>query len=124
MTRLPDRFIEDRALRDAARAVLTNDIARLRAALNEQGVAGRVSSSVGSTVSQRVRRGASDLLDQAKTQASDHIGVLTVLVGAILLWFARAPIIEWFATIDEDDTDPQEPGADAADPAAPDGAPS
>lgn len=121
MTRLPDRFIEDRALRDAARAVLTDDIARLRATLNEQGVAGRVSSSVGSTISERVRRGAGDLLDQAKMQAGDHIGVLAVLVGAILLWFARGPIIDWFATISDDDTDPQEPGTDAADPAATDG---
>jgi hypothetical protein len=123
MTRLPDRFIEDRALRDAARAVLTDDIARLRATLSEQGVAGRVSSSVGATISGRVRRGASDLLDQAKTQAGDHVGVLALLVGAIVLWFARGPIIDWFSTLDDDDTDLQEPGADAADPAAPDGDP-
>lgn len=128
MTRLPDRFIEDRALRDAARAVLTDDIARLRATLSEQGVAGRVSSSVGATISGRVRRGASDLLDQAKAQAGDHVGVLALLVGAIVLWFARGPIIDWIATLDDDDADLQEPGTEtadpaAADPAAPDGDP-
>jgi hypothetical protein len=138
MTRLPDRFIEDRALRDAARAVLTDDIERLRANLSEEGIASRVSSGVTTTVSGRIRAGASDLLDHAKAQAGDYKGVLALLIGAIILWFARGPILEWFDALDDvgaeddgasddgpsDDTHPQEPGAPAAqDPADPDGAP-
>ncbi|MEE4317927.1 MAG: hypothetical protein V2I74_13190 [Erythrobacter sp.] len=98
MTDLPARYLEDRALRDAARAVLDEDIARLRASLAEQGVASRVSSSVGSTVSSRIRAGANDVLEQAKQRASDNPGVLAVLIGAILLWLMRAPIL---ALIDE-----------------------
>ncbi|MBI1401591.1 MAG: hypothetical protein GC147_00060 [Porphyrobacter sp.] len=100
MTRLPQRFIEDRALRDAARAVLEEDIARIRASLGEQGVASRVSSSVTGSISTRIKDGASDVLEQAKRQASDHAGVLAVLVGAILLWLMRGPLL---ALIDEED---------------------
>ncbi|RNJ62929.1 MAG: hypothetical protein EDM03_00305 [Porphyrobacter sp. IPPAS B-1204] len=95
MTRLPQRFIEDRALRDAARAVLTEDIERLRASLEEQGIASRVSSGVSTTISSRIRTGARDVLAQAKAQAGDHKGVLAVLIGAIILWFAREPILDW-----------------------------
>jgi hypothetical protein len=103
MTRLPDRFIEDRALRDATRAVLTEDIERLRATLGEQGIASRVSSGVGSTISDRVKAGASDLLEQARVQAGDHKGVLALLIGAIILFLARGPILDWFETLDAED---------------------
>lgn len=117
MTRLPQRFIEDRALRDAARAVLAEDIARLRAALDEEGIASRVSSGVTATVSDRVRAGARDVLAQARAQAGDHKGVLALLVGAIVLWFARGPILDWIAALDEDDDDQEH--SEAAAPAAP-----
>ena len=97
MTRLPVRFLEDRALRDAARAVLAEDIERLQGNLGEQGIASRVSSGVTSSISTRIRTGARDVLDQVTTQAGDKRGVLALLVGAIILWFARAPILAWFA---------------------------
>ena len=51
MSQLPARFIEDRDLRDKARAVLTDDIDRLRGALEEEGIGSRVSSCVTSTIS-------------------------------------------------------------------------
>lgn len=118
MNRLPDRFIEDRKLRDAARAVLTEDIERLRATLSEQGIAGRVSSGVGSTISGRIRTGARDALAQVKTQAGDHKGVLTLLVGAIILWFARGPIRDWIDEFNNDTND----NPDDSDAASPDAA--
>lgn len=108
MTALPPRFIEDRALRDAARAVLEEDIARLRASLGEQGVASRVSSSVSTTVTSRIRDGAADVLDQARQRASDNPGVLAVLIGAILLWVMRGPILDLVEGLMESD----ETGAD------------
>lgn len=107
MTDLPDRFIEDRALRDAARAVLTDDIERLRAHLEEQGIASRVSSSVGSTISGRIQSGARDVLAQARAQAGDHQGVLAILIGAIMLWFARGPILDWLDELGADKHDDQ-----------------
>jgi len=102
MTRLPDRFVEYRALRDAACAVLTDDIERQRASLGEQGIASRVSSGVTSTISARIRTGARDVLDEARVQAGDHKGVLALLVGAIILWFARGPILDWIVDFVDD----------------------
>jgi hypothetical protein len=106
---LPDRLIEDRKLRDAARAVLTEDIDRLRGQLAEQGIASRVSSGVKSTVSGRVQAGARDVLAQARAQADDHKGVLALLVAAIILFLARGPILDWIEQFadTEDDTDPE-----------------
>jgi hypothetical protein len=115
MSHLPPQFIVDRALRDAARAVLTDDIERLRANLSEEGIASRVSSGVTSTISGRIRTGARDVLAQAKAQAGDHKGVLAVLLGAILLWIARGPILDW---IDEFDTTEDEDNDDTASPDA------
>jgi hypothetical protein len=100
MTRLPASFIEDRALRDAARAVLTEDIERLRASLNEEGLTSRVSSGVTTTISSRIRTGARDVLAQAKAQAADNKGVLAVLIGAIILFLARGPILDWIEELD------------------------
>lgn len=103
MTRLPASFIEDRALRDAARAVLSEDIARLRASLSEEGIASRVSSGVTTTVSSRIRSGARDVLAQARAQAADNKGVLAVLCGAIILFLARGPILDWIDELGADE---------------------
>jgi hypothetical protein len=112
MTRLPDRFVEDRALRDAARGVLAEDIDRLRTSLGEEGIASRVSTGVSSTITARVRTGARDVLAQAKAQAGDHQGVIAVLLGALILWLARGPILDWieeFTASDDNDIDPAAP---------------
>lgn len=119
MTQLPARFIEDRRMRDAARAVLAEDIERLQGSLEEEGIASRVSSGVTSTISTRIKSGARDVLDQAKAQADDNKSVLAVLIGAILLWFAREPILDWFDELGADDGDSDDaPPQDAAPPAA------
>ncbi|MFM7405013.1 MAG: hypothetical protein ACKO1N_13200, partial [Erythrobacter sp.] len=96
MTRLDNRFIEDRQLRDAARAVLADDIEHLRASLAEHGVAARVSSGVTATISSRIRNGARDAMAQARDQAGEHKGVMALLVGALFLFFSRGIILEWF----------------------------
>jgi hypothetical protein len=110
MNRLPANFMEDRALRDAARAVLTEDIERLRANLNEEGIASRVSSGVTTTISSRIRTGARDVLAQAKAQAADNKGVLAVLIGAIILFLARGLILDWIDELgmDEEEGDESE----------------
>ena len=105
MTALPPRFIEDRALRDAARAVLEEDVACLRESLEEEGVTSRVTSSVGTTITGRIRAGANDVLEQAKQAASDHRGVLAVLIGAILLWLMRGPLLALIEGEAEDEAD-------------------
>ena len=94
MTALPPSFLEDRALRDAARAVLEEDIARLRASLDEQGVASRVSSSVSTTVTSRIKAGAGDVLAQAKAGAAENPGIIAAVLGAILLWLMRGTVLD------------------------------
>jgi hypothetical protein len=114
MTGLPQRFIEDRAMRDAARAVLVEDIEHLRASLSEQSIASRVTSGVTGTITSRIRTGARDVLAQAKAQAGDHKGVLAILLGAIILWLARGPILDWIDdwAKDGDEFEPDLPAPD------------
>lgn len=98
MTALPPSFLEDRGLRDAARAVLEEDITRLRASLEEQGVASRVSSSVSTTVTSRIKTGAGDVLAQARASAAENPGIIAAVIGAIALWLMRGTLLDLIAT--------------------------
>lgn len=108
MNALPPRFHEDKALRDAAKAVLDADLAHFKASLDEQGIGGRVKDQITGKMKRRVVSGARDVLAQAKEQASDHRGVLAVLVGALIMWLAREPLLGWlgFAESNIDDDAP------------------
>lgn len=86
MTKLPQQFIEDRALRDAARSVLMADIEHAKVSLSGKGIATRVGSRVGD--------GAKDVLEVAKVHADDKRGILASLIGAAIMFFAREPILE------------------------------
>ncbi|MEO0461744.1 MAG: hypothetical protein AAF127_01335 [Pseudomonadota bacterium] len=94
------QFHEDRELRDAARTVLLADIEHARATLSGKGVAARMAGRIGD--------GAKDVFEVAKVNADDNRGVLAGLIGAILLWIARGPIMEMLgfeqpqAPLDED----------------------
>ncbi len=111
MSRLDQQFEEDRALRNAALSVLKTDVEHAKNALSGKAIAERVSSRVGD--------GAKDAIDIAKGHADDNRGILAALIGALLLWFAREPILEVFglgsasANPDEDSppADLEEPGA-------------
>lgn len=118
MTRLPGRFIEDRAVRDAARAVLVEDIEHLRASLAEQGIATRVSSGVTATISERIRAGARDIYAEIKTQAGERKGVLALLIAAIVLWFSRGPILDVIEDLLESDFEDEDFIPDQAAPPA------
>lgn len=84
---------EDRAMRNAARALVEADLANLRASLSGK--------SIGSRIVDRIGEGAADVFDQAVEVADDHKGALATLVAAIILWFARHPIIALFTDDDE-----------------------
>lgn len=103
MTRLPERFIEDRQLRDTARAVLTEDIDRLRDSLAEQGIASRVSTGVSSTISERIRSGARDVLAEVRAQAGERKGLIAGIIAGVVLFLARGPILEWIEELLESD---------------------
>ncbi len=107
---LDSKLREDRALRDAARALITADLANLRADLAGKGF--------GERIVDRINEGAVDLFDEAVELADSNRGVLAALFGAILLWFARNPIIALFtddediddgAAIEEDELDEAKP---------------
>jgi len=125
VTRLPDRFIEDRAVRDAARSVLAEDIDLLRASLAEQGIASRVSSGVTSTISDRLRAGAHDVFSEVKAQAGERKGLLALLVAAVILWFSRSALFDAIEELLESDYPDEEtiPDEPAPPEAAPEGDP-
>ena len=88
MTDLKAQMLEDRALRDAARALVEADVAHLRANFAGKSLSERVVS--------RVSESAVEVFDEAVEVADSNRGVLATLVAAIFLWFARNPIMAFF----------------------------
>ena len=86
---------EDRHLRDAARALVEADIENLRADLRVKGI--------GERALDRITQGASDVYEEAVEVAADNKGALAAIVAALVLWFARHPILE--TLFGEDDAD-------------------
>jgi hypothetical protein len=76
---------EDRMLRDAARAMVSADVAHLRASL-----AGR---SIPNRIADRIGEGAHDAMDEVAELATEHKGIVAAAIGALILWFARHPLI-------------------------------
>ncbi len=107
MSRLPPQFIEDRALRDAARDVFMADVEHARVSISGKGIAARVGSRVGD--------GAKDVFEVARVHADDKRGILAALIGAVVLFFAREPILEIFGITQPDEgEDSSETDTDAA----------
>jgi hypothetical protein len=84
---------EDRLLRDAARALVEADIAQVKASLAARSIPERIGDRIG--------EGANDVLDEAVAVADENKGVVAALIGAIVLWFARHPIIDLILGEDE-----------------------
>ena len=80
------RMLEDRYLRDSARALVEADVEHLKADFAHKGVAERAFD--------RVREGVGDLYDEAVDAAEDNKGALAAMIAAILVWLARNPILE------------------------------
>lgn len=107
MNELERRFIEDRAIRDAARAVLMADITHARSFLSPKGVAGRIGGRIGD--------GAKDVFEVAKAHSDNNRGIIAALIGAVLLWLGRDPILDMLGLSDGDEAcedDFDEPGAE------------
>ncbi len=95
MTDLRQRMTEDRHLRDSAKALVKADIAHLKSELAAKGI--------GERAMDRVKGGAADVYDEAVEVAGNNKGVLAALVSAILIWFARNPILSSLGFSDEPD---------------------
>ncbi len=79
---------EDRALRNAARALVEADISHVKADF--------AAKNVGLRVASRMKEGAVDVYEDAVDIAEDNRGVLATLIAAVLIWFARNPIMSLF----------------------------
>ena len=82
------RMLEDKYMRDSARALVEADIEHLKSDFAHKGL--------GERAIERVREGATDLYEEAADMAGDNKGALAALIAAIIVWFARNPIMELF----------------------------
>ena len=91
-------MLEDKYLRDSARALVEADIEHIKADFAHKGL--------GERAMDRVTEGAMDLYEEAIDVAEDNKGVLAALVAAIVVWFARNPLLELLGIVnDEEDED-------------------
>ena len=86
MSKLERELAEYRELRDASRAVLMADIDHAKAEFSPKGLTSRYLGGIAD--------GAKDVFEVAKVHAEDNRGIIALLLGAIVLWFGREPILE------------------------------
>ena len=79
------RLREDRILRNAALELVKADIDHIKQDYSAK--------SVGSRLATRMSDGAADVYEEAVETAADNRGVLIALIAAVVLWFARNPIL-------------------------------
>ena len=86
MSDLERRLAEDKTLRNAALALFKADLALVRADVNERGIGARIGNRLG--------EGTMATLDDAVDYAADNKGKVAAGIAAIVLWFARGPILD------------------------------
>ena len=101
MSEIERRMVEDKALRDAALALFKADLAMVRADLDERGIGARVKDRLGDSTM--------DVLDEAADFAEENKGKVAAAIAAVVLWFARGPILDALGRLIGDDED-AEPG--------------
>jgi hypothetical protein len=99
---LAEQLAEDKALRDAALQLFKSDIGLVRGDLGER--------SVGARAKDRLGEAALGMLDDAIDYAEDNKGWVAAGTAAVVVWFARRPILGWVAGLLEDDDGGAEPG--------------
>lgn len=93
---LAKQLQEDRAMRDQALALVKDDIAHLKADYSDKGI--------GERAVDKIKGGANGIYGEAIDVASDHRGVIAAFAAALVLWFARNPILSFlFGDKDKDD---------------------
>ncbi len=106
MSGLERRLAEDKALRDAALGLFKADIALVRADLAERGLGRRITDRLGESTM--------DMLDEAVDYAEDNKGKIAAGIAAVVLWFARGPILDALSRLAGADDDDAEPGPEPA----------
>ncbi|KRA83404.1 hypothetical protein [Altererythrobacter sp. Root672] len=110
MSDVERRLEEDRMLRDAALGLFKADLALIRADIAERGVGARIKNRIG--------EGTADMLEDAVDYAEENRGKIAAAVAAVVLWFARGPIIDALGRLfddgDEEAVEPVEPDSRSA----------
>jgi hypothetical protein len=91
MNALKVRLAEDRKLRDAALEVFSTDLRFIKQDLHAR--------SVGQRITDRVGDSAMQIVDEAVDYAEANRGYVAAGVAAIVLWFARAPLLNGLSRI-------------------------
>jgi hypothetical protein len=104
MIPLETRLAEDRKLRDAALDVFSTDLRFIREDLRVKGVGERIADRIGSS--------AMDIVDEAVDYAEANTGRVAAAMAAVVLWFARAPLVNGLSRIFGFDMDGEEQDGD------------
>ena len=106
MTPAQVRLAEDRKLRDAALEVFVTDLRFIRQDLKARGVGKRITDRIGDS--------AMDMVDEVVDYVEANRWSVAAALAAIVLWFARTPLLNGLARIFGADTDDAEQdGGDA-----------
>jgi len=100
------RLAEDRKLRDAALEVFVTDLRFIRQDLKAR--------SVGKRITDRIGDSAMEIIDEAVDYAEANRWSVGAAVGAIVLWFARVPLINALGRLFGFDNDDEEQDGDEA----------
>lgn len=82
------RMTADRYVRDSARTLVEADLQHLRGGLAQKGLGARAVD--------RVKTGAADVYEEALEVAAENKGAVAAVVAAIIVWFARHPLLALF----------------------------
>lgn len=105
------RLIEDRAMRDAAKAIVKADVEFLKADVQEKGVGSRMMDT-GSDYARTIADGAMELVEDNRGTAT---GLFTLGAGALAAWFFREELTDLVMGLFGSDDDGDE-AADASEP--------
>ena len=106
MTTVETRLAEDRKLRDAALNVFSTDLHFIREDLRARGVGERITDRIGNS--------AMELVYEAFDYAEANTGRIAAAAAAVVLWFARTPLLNGLARIFGFDDGDEEQDADAS----------
>ena len=100
------RMLEDKHLRDSARALVEADVEHIKADFANKGMAKRALY--------RLRENAGELYDEALDVADSNKGAVAAVFAALIVWFARNPLLDMVGLGIEQDDERTEPSDEAA----------
>ena len=100
------RMLEDKHLRDSARALVEADVEHIKADFANKGMARRALF--------RLRENAGELYDEALDVADSNKGAVAAVFAALIVWFARNPLLDMVGLGIEQDDERTEPSDEAA----------